>query len=438
MANALFLRGFDREILEEMRGIAEGASDAGAKWQDRRVDLVDIVVANVTVEIGELRSAVHVTPDRPRELHFQQDPPTTDKKRDSVLDHCSAFAATGPATRDGKMVIGHVTWWPLTLAEQTNVMLDIKPANGHRVLMQSYPGRHRERHRLVSERRRRGPHRDHHPPDALQRPGHARGLPRAQAIQYGGNIDEMVQHLGTRNNGLYTNEWLIGDGKTNEIAMYELGTNHTKLWRSSKNEWFGNTPGFYWGNNNAKDLAIRLETQPDPQGAPEYIPYVPAVARPRVAWTSTSKHKGQIDEQFAFLAFRTAPLVSGSTMDAKVITADMANRLMVWAAIGKPNQREWLPGGRYGYAGNDGLYPSGYSSLRSAGRPRRRAPRSRRPARGFDFPGVPESRLWKGWILPASETDTWLVAGSAAYHAHAGLAGPRANSSKPSRSPTAA
>ena len=38
------------------------------------------------------------------------------------------------------MVIGHVTWWPLTLAEQTNVMLDIKPANGHRMLMQSYPG----------------------------------------------------------------------------------------------------------------------------------------------------------------------------------------------------------------------------------------------------------------------------------------------------------
>ena len=33
MANALFLRGFDREILEEMRGIADGASDAGAKWR---------------------------------------------------------------------------------------------------------------------------------------------------------------------------------------------------------------------------------------------------------------------------------------------------------------------------------------------------------------------------------------------------------------------
>ena len=38
-ASALFLRGFDQEILEEMRGIADGASDAGVKWQGRRLDL---------------------------------------------------------------------------------------------------------------------------------------------------------------------------------------------------------------------------------------------------------------------------------------------------------------------------------------------------------------------------------------------------------------
>ena len=73
-------------------------------------------------------------------------------------------------------------------------------------------------------------------------------------------------YLGTRNNGLYTNEWIIGDAKTNEIAMLDLGTNHTQLWRSSKNEWFGDTPGFYWGDNNAKDLTVRLEVYPDPQG----------------------------------------------------------------------------------------------------------------------------------------------------------------------------
>ena len=126
------------------------------------------------------------------------------------------------------------------------------------------------------------------------------------AIQYGGNIDEVVQHLGTRNNGLYTNEWIIGDAKTNEIAIYDLGTNHTRLWRSSKNEWFGDTPGFYWGDNNAKDLTVRLEDYPDPQGDGGYIPYVP---EPRdLAWQDLyRKYRGQIDEQFGFLAFRTAP-----------------------------------------------------------------------------------------------------------------------------------
>ncbi len=208
------------------------------------------------------------------------------------------------------MVIGHVTWWPLTLAEQTNVMLDIKPDRRASRADAELSGRHRERHRLVSERRRRGPHRDHHPPDAVQRAGHAGGVPRAQAIQYGGNIDEVVQQLGTRNNGLYTNEWLIGDAKNNEIAMYELGTHITrKLWRSSKNEWFGDTPGFYWGNNNAKDLAIRTGDHPDPHGAPEYMPVLCRPSATWRGWSCTSSTRGRSTSSSRFLAFRTAPLV---------------------------------------------------------------------------------------------------------------------------------
>ena len=91
-ANALFLRGFDREILEEMRGIAEGASDAGARWQNRRIDLLDIVVANTAVEMGELPSAVATTPTGLEGLNFDTPPYA---RRDSALDHCSAFAATG-------------------------------------------------------------------------------------------------------------------------------------------------------------------------------------------------------------------------------------------------------------------------------------------------------------------------------------------------------
>jgi hypothetical protein len=425
-ANALFLRGFNDEILQEMRGIADGASDAGARWQERRIDLMDVVVANVTVEMGELASAVSTTPTGLEGLGFDK-PPYSDPKRDSVLDHCSAFAATGPATRDGKMVIGHVTWWPLTLAEQTNVLLDIKPALGHRMLIQSYPGGiesgtdwyQNDAGVVLTETTIR------------QTPFNIQGTPVAfrarMAIQYGGNIDEVVHQLGARNNGLYTNEWIMGDAKTNEIAIYDLGTNHTRLWRSSRNEWFGDTPGFYWGNNNAKDLNVRLENYPDPQGDAYYIPYVPDVRD--LAWQDLyRKYRGQIDEQFGFLAFRTAPLVSAGTMDAKVATSDMASHLMVWAAIGKPNQREWLPH-KWDYAKDDGLYPSGYylfegepsEALRAAIQQNEKTrlaaslqpPGPTTPA-ASDPPSY-EDRLWKGWLLPATDSDTWFVAGSAAY-----------------------
>jgi hypothetical protein len=106
----------------------------------------------------------------------------------------------------------------------------------------------------------------------------------------------------------------------------------------------------------------------------------------------------------------------------------MASRLMLWAAIGKPNQREWRP---YpgGYAKNDGLYPSGYyllrgqpsESLRTAiqqGEKARMAattPESKSVAREHTGDKI-AGATWKGWILPASDADTWLAAGSVAYY----------------------
>ncbi len=417
-ANALFLRGFDREILEEMRGIADGANANGAKWLDRKLDLVDIVVANTAVEMGELKWAMSVTPTGIDQLKF--DAPPYAPKKDRPNDHCSAFAATGPATRDGKMIIGHVTWWPQAWAEQTNVMLDIKPDTGHRMMMQSYPGG------IESGT-------DWYQNDAGvvltettidQTPFSAQGTPVAfrarRAIQYGGNIDEVVRELGTRNNGLYTNEWIIGDAKTNEIAMYELGTNHTRLWRSSKNEWFGDTPGFYWGDNNAKDLAVNVEVMPEPQGEPGWAPYVPGIRD--MAWMDLyRKYKGQIDEQFAFLAFDHAPLISASTMDSKIATAEMANNMMVWAEIGRPNESVWLPPTN-NPGPSHGLFPGGYrlftaqplTNLKAVGEGE-----SARNDKNTTAVAAHKSygdRVWKGWVLPASDADTWFVAGSAAYY----------------------
>jgi hypothetical protein len=412
-ATALFLRGFDREILEEMKGIADGASDAGARWEGRTIDLTDILVVNTTVELGDLSSALTVTPNGLEGLRLAA-PNYIDRKR-SALDHCSAFAATGPATRDGRMVIGHTTWWPLTLSEQTNVMLDIKPASGHRVLMQSYPGG------IESGT-------DWYQNDAgivltettiNQSPFNINGTPIAyrarKAIQYGGDIDQVVQYLSDKNNGLYTNEWLLGDAKTNEIALFELGTYKTRLYRSSKNDWFGGTEGFYWGDNNAKDLSVRLEENPDPNGAPTYVPYVPTGRD--LKWQALYReYKGKIDEQFGFMAFHTAPLVSATAMDAKVITADMASRMMVWAEFGKPNERERLPSkaDQEEYPANDGLYTSGYRLISTGPVPAA----SEQPARTWVEDPPQQNygdRLWSGWVLPASDADIWFASGSAAY-----------------------
>src|SRR6202007_2375560 len=167
--------------------------------------------------------------DLPTYAHPDSEP---GDNKDKPNDHCSAFAATGPATKDGHMVIGHVTWWPQTLAEQTNVMLDIKPDTGHRVLMQSYPGGiesgtdwyQNDAGIVLSET------------TINQSLFNVNGTPVAfrarHAIQYGDSIDKVVEILSTKNNGLYTNEWLLGDAKTNEGALFELGTYKSRLYRT--------------------------------------------------------------------------------------------------------------------------------------------------------------------------------------------------------------
>ncbi len=415
-ANALFLRGFDKEILEEMQGITDGANAAGAKFLGRKLDLIDIVLANTEVELNELAAAMPMTATGMEGMLFA---------KPAYADHCSAFAATGSATRDGKMVIGHVTWWPQTLAEQTNVMLDIKPEHGHRMLIQSYPGGiesgtdwyQNDAGMVLTETTIR------------QTPFEVTGTPVAyrarMAIQYGGNVDEMVKLLGTRNNGLYTNEWMIGDAKNNEIAMYELGTKHTKLWRSSKGEWFGGTRGFYWGDNNSKDLSVNLEYLPDPKGEPEYVPYVPGTRD--LAWMNLyEKNAGKIDEQFGFKAFDHAPLVAASTMDAKIATADMANHFMMWAEFGRPNESIAPPRKE-----NHGLFPGGYvvisgepsEALRSAIAANEKARLSGNAVSSTDQKATAQpvsfrdrtDELWKGWLLPESEDDVWFVAGSVEY-----------------------
>ena len=239
--------------------------------------------------------------------------------------------------------------------------------------------------------------------------GHAGGLPRAHG-------DSVRRQRSTK--------WWQAAGHPQQRPLHQRMADRrcARTTRSPCTSWAPTTPrcgavrrtngsaarpGFYWGDNNAKDLTIRLETMPDPQGAPEYVPYVPM---PRdLAWQELLPEVQGPDRRAVRIPRVPHGAAGGaSTMDAKVVTADMANRMMVWAEIGKPNQREWLPGGRSGYSGNNGLYPSGYylfqseapAALGAEARAARQGAHSREDAR-FEGPpveGLSAARLGRRYL----------------------------------------
>ena len=230
--------------------------------------------------------------------------------------------------------------WDLYHVRHYNVWLDVKPVKGHRVLMQSFPGGimsgldyyMNDAGLLVAETTIKQTRFDINGDSMVSR--------IRKALQYGSSIDEAVKILEKANNGVYTNEWLLADTKTNEIAMFELGTHKSRLWRSTKDEWVGGTKGFYWGCNNARDLQVRLETLPSVEDKPANMVFAPTDRDQ--AWLKLyDKHKGKITADFGFEAFTTAPLAAFPSCDAKFTTSAMAKDLKTWALFGPPRGRTW-------------------------------------------------------------------------------------------------
>ncbi|HEV3436800.1 MAG TPA: C45 family autoproteolytic acyltransferase/hydrolase [Gemmata sp.] len=431
LTDALFLRKFDREFLEEMKGIADGAAAAGAKFGDRAIDLIDIAAANVWQEIDTLDQALAASPTGLEGVKFpkpdsQNFPPTPVPAK---KDHCSAFAATGPATADGKIVFGHITMFGLHFGPYVNVWIDCQPTKGRRFVMQAFPGG------VWSSQ-------DYYQNDAGillcettidQTPFDHTGEPlttRARkAIQYAESIDDVVKFLTANNNGLYTNEWLIADTKTNEIAMFELGTKKTKLWRSSKDEWFGGTKGFYWGFNNTKDAQVRLEATPSAgEQRPEKPLWKPS---PRdKAWLRFfDKYNGKIDAAAAKVAFGAPPLAAPSSLDAKFTTTALAKDLAAQALYGPPTGRTWSPTAdeKVHYPDIRPLVPHPWTVVtinpppakvegkKAADLPEKvpdPLPFSTR-VQPVDDP-VTEA-AWKGTVLPKDDNSYWLIGAVAPY-----------------------
>ena len=95
----------------------------------------------------------------------------------------------------------------------------------------------------------------------------------------------------------------------------------------------------------------------------------------------------------------------------------MANQMMVWAEFGRPNESITPQ-----HDTNHGIFPGGYY-LFDATRPvTMQAALETKKTQPDTHKAEPLSwkdktdQLWKGWLLPLSDADTWFVAGSAKYY----------------------
>ena len=180
---------------------------------------------------------------------------------------CSAFIATGSATADGRPVMGHNTWADYAGIFMNNVMYYVHPARGYDFSYQSTGGSiwsgedwyENSAGLLLTETTLA---------DSTYTPTGVPVFVRArEAAQYDATVTQAVATLVHRNNGAYSNEWLIGD-RTGKIASLQLGGKVYDL-SETRNGFFGSS-NFDWGPKTRAE-----ETPADVGWAPD--PYDPAV-----------------------------------------------------------------------------------------------------------------------------------------------------------------
>ena len=168
--------------------------------------------------------------------------------------NCSAFVATGSYTKGHQVVIAHNNWTNYMAGERWRMMFDIVPAKGYRMLMDGFPGI------IISD--------DDFGVNAagiivtettitqfegFDPNGKAEFARARKALQYANSIDDYVKIMLDGNNGGYANDWLLADRKTGEVARFENGLKHSRVWRTKD--------GYFVGSNFPSDPElIRDET----------------------------------------------------------------------------------------------------------------------------------------------------------------------------------
>lgn len=230
-AETLFTTKIDTEYIEEIKGIADGAKEAG----------VDVTWQEILAWNGYEELTDYWWPNE-KEGKYANDPINK--------DHCSAFIAIGSATKDGKVVMAHNSWTEFETGQFGNLILDIEPDEGNQIFMQSVPG-------YIDS------FADFFVTDAgimgtettiggfsLYDPNEAPEFFRVRkAMQYSKNLDQFVEYMKKKNNGGYANSWLLADINKGEIMRFELGLKYSNVDRKKN--------GYFIGFNAPLDPRIR-------------------------------------------------------------------------------------------------------------------------------------------------------------------------------------
>lgn len=330
------------EYRDEIEGIAEGMKAAGSTR-----DLWDVVALNGQLELSDYYLPM---------MNAKEGKPTPPKA--TAPGKCSAFIATGHATRDGKIVIAHSNWSSYAEGERWTIVFDIVPTQGHRILMDGTPG-------IITSQ-------DDFGVNAaglmitettlpMAKGFDVHGIPEfvrsRKAMQYASSIDEYVAIMREGNNGGYANSWLVGDRKTGEIAYLELGMKHTPLLRKSD--------GYFVSSNFASNPDLIRDDTPgfDPKNLSSSMN-----ARHVRAEQFIQEHMGKIDVGVAeaYLSdhedvfehatrpnkrslcgheeqskegepvWGNPPYAPSGAVTGKVMTADMAEKMSFTARAGHP------------------------------------------------------------------------------------------------------
>jgi len=232
----------EREYQEELQGIVEGLNAKNVS-----VDIWDVVAMNAFLEMFTYAGFL-----------AKQDEPGNPSELPVMTERCSAFVATGSYTKDGRVIIAHNTWTYYLDGRHWNIVYDIVPEKGHRILMDGIPGLihsgddfgMNSAGMLITETSISGY-------SGWKSDGIPEFVRARKAMQYSASVDDFDRIMRTGNNGGYANNWLVADRKNNEIASLELGLKNVTLLRSKD--------GYFCGANfPVNEKLIREETEFDP------------------------------------------------------------------------------------------------------------------------------------------------------------------------------